>query len=770
MTDFRREGAHGLTSASPVAGWVATYARGLYTDVVRGWQSARATASPAVLLRAPEVAEAVGWSLALTKAWEPYADFRADLLALGAHRELLGLLDAWHAIQEGRYDAGAHAAGAARCQALVPGSSARLLAHALKVEGVALFRLGRYREAETLSQSALQLFAMAGDRLHVSQCATNLGLVLNACGDLRAARAALVQAVDALLDASAAEERIALARVNLAVVELHLGRLEAARALYEECLVVFERLALRSEQITARNGLGQCARAQGRFDAALAHHRAALRLAGPDLPRQLGLCHEFLGRIRCERGEFRRAEAHYQRALEIAGNIAPDGDLMLEVSWQYAELLAASGRADAATPHLARAEALCAASGERRELGCVQRVRARLLAAAEDAGACAGFETAFDTLASSGRVLESALTLIAHADSEAARADTTHQTAILERAGALLAESFPDSLWRQRVERRLGRLRAGSALAPGAAPPIIRYGFVTRDRELTELLDDLPRLAASPHPVLLEGETGTGKELIARALHHLGSPHGAWVALNCAAVPRDLFESELFGHVRGSFSGAAADKPGLFEQADGGTLFLDEIGEMPLDLQSKLLRVLDDGQVRRIGEVKLRQVRVRIIAATNRALEPALAGGTFRADLYHRLAVHALRLKPLRERPGDIEALARHFLAREQLESALDLTPELLATLEARPWTGNARELRNELVRRALQRPLPVAAGGPAMPVTSLRASRSSHERRTIEAALAAAGGSVVGAARSLHLHVTTLRRKMRALGIERPA
>ena len=163
-------------------------------------------------------------------------------------------------------------------------------------------------------------------------------------------------------------------------------------------------------------------------------------------------------------------------------------------------------------------------------------------------------------------------------------------------------------------------------------------------------------------------------------------------------------------------------------------------------------------------------MRVRILAATNRPLEPALGGGGFRADLYHRLAVHALRLKPLRERPGDVEALARHFLEREQLVGTLELTPELRAALEARPWPGNARELRNELLRRALQRPAMVAAGGPPIAVTSLRASRSSHERRTIEAALAAAEGSVAGAARSLHLHVTTLRRKMRALGIERPA
>jgi transcriptional regulator with GAF, ATPase, and Fis domain len=295
---------------------------------------------------------------------------------------------------------------------------------------------------------------------------------------------------------------------------------------------------------------------------------------------------------------------------------------------------------------------------------------------------------------------------------------------------------------------------------------------VTRDPVWTALLEDLPAIAATPYPVLLEGESGTGKELMARAVHSACARSGAWMAINCAAVPRDLFESELFGHARGAFSGAQAEKAGLFELAAGGSLFLDEVGEMPLELQAKLLRVLDDGEVRRIGEVRQRQLSVKIIAATNRPLEPMVAAGQFRADLYHRLAVHALRLRPLRERPGDIEVLARYFLQREGLEAQLDFTPELLADLEARPWHGNARELRNYLVRAATQRqtaPAARAAADASLPA-SLRATRSSHERRVIEMALAASGGNVTVAARSLRLHVTTLRRKMRALGVGRPA
>jgi transcriptional regulator with PAS, ATPase and Fis domain len=451
----------------------------------------------------------------------------------------------------------------------------------------------------------------------------------------------------------------------------------------------------------------------------------------------------------------------------MAAAIAPDGDLMLEVCWRYGDLLVARGRLDEARDLAARGEALCAASDERRELGCVQRTRARLLAAEGSLAARAAFEMAAETLAATGRVFEWALSLRAQAEHEAARGDRERAERLLDQARGGLAACAPTSAWLERIDRDRDRLRLeGTVGAADAAP--VRYGIVTRDPELLAALEDLPALATSPWPVLVEGESGTGKELVARALHATSGRSGAFVAVNCAAIPRDLFESELFGHLRGAFSGAHADKPGLFEQATGGMLFLDEIGEMPLELQAKLLRVLDDGLVRRLGDVRQRRVDVKVVAATNRPLEPAVVDGRFRGDLFHRLAVHSLRIKPLRERPSDIGPLARYLLEREGLAERLVLGPEQLADFEARPWLGNARELRNVLLRLALQRQ-PVAVGGPAAAsAASLRATRSSHERRVIEAALAAAGGNVVQAARALRLHATTLRRKMRALGVDR--
>ena len=484
MTDISRGRGDGLSSASLFRSWVADYTRGRYTEVVRAWLATRERVPAALWGERTDVVEAVGWSLALTKAWEPYARFRDDLEPHPEHGDLIGILDAWRAIHEARYDAGLHGARSVRGTLLDAGTPSRALGYALRVEGVALLRMGRYVEAESLTRSALDLFQLAGDRLNVSHCATNLGLILNARGELQAARAALQRSVDALLEAGAADERLALARVNLAVVELHLGLVESARSLFEASLATFEARQLRSEQITALNGLGHCARALGRFDAALAHHRAALRRTGPDLLRQTGLCHEFLGQVHFDRGDRTRAEAHYRRALDIAANIAPDGDLMLEVAWHYGELLAERGRVDAAREHVERAESLCAISQERRELGCVQRARARLLAATHDPAASSAFDTAFTTLSQTGRVFESVLTLLVHADFASATGDADGAVARLEHARAILLERLPNSAWIERVETALVHHRSGAARRRTGLIAEARYGVVTRDPEM----------------------------------------------------------------------------------------------------------------------------------------------------------------------------------------------------------------------------------------------------------------------------------------------
>jgi transcriptional regulator with GAF, ATPase, and Fis domain len=246
--------------------------------------------------------------------------------------------------------------------------------------------------------------------------------------------------------------------------------------------------------------------------------------------------------------------------------------------------------------------------------------------------------------------------------------------------------------------------RGGPPMAPDAASVPVRFGMVGASSAMGKLFDLLERVIASDVAVLIQGETGTGKELVAQALHRYGArANKPFLAENCAAVPADLLESELFGHKRGSFTGAVADRPGHFVAADGGTVFLDEIGDMPLAMQAKLLRVLQEGEVRPVGSNKVVHVDVRIVAASNKDLRAMCRAGTFREDLYFRLAVVTLVLPPLRERKGDVRHLVRYFLERVNVEMGRSATIEeaALALLERWRWPGNVRELENE-IRRAV--------------------------------------------------------------------
>ncbi|HVY60263.1 MAG TPA: sigma-54 dependent transcriptional regulator, partial [Planctomycetota bacterium] len=236
----------------------------------------------------------------------------------------------------------------------------------------------------------------------------------------------------------------------------------------------------------------------------------------------------------------------------------------------------------------------------------------------------------------------------------------------------------------------------------------LKYNYdliVTRSPKMLDIFAILDRVTDSTVPVLIQGESGTGKELIARALHYNGPRKTkSFVSQNCAAIPGSLMESEFFGHVRGAFTGAEREKPGLFEIADGGTIFLDEIGDMDLDMQTKLLRVLQGGELRRVGAKEFKKVDVRVVSATNRDLQQAIKQGKFREDLYYRLNVINVVLPPLRERKEDIPLLVHHFLERAQKRANREgplrqISEEAMRLLVRYQWPGNIRELENEVER-----------------------------------------------------------------------
>ena len=318
--------------------------------------------------------------------------------------------------------------------------------------------------------------------------------------------------------------------------------------------------------------------------------------------------------------------------------------------------------------------------------------------------------------------------------------------------------------------REQARLRRES---PSTPPRMIGAS-----KPMRELFEQIARTARSASTVLIIGESGTGKELIARAIHDASGRSSAFVPVNCAAIPTELIESEFFGHTGGAFTGAKRARPGMFEAADGGTIFLDEIGELPLTMQPKLLRVLQEGKVRPVGADHERSVKVRVVVATNRDLESEVQAGKFREDLYWRLNVIELSLPPLRKRPFDIPLLTEHFIARyAEAYGApqLEVSAEALAILMAYAWPGNVRELEN-----AIERAVAMTSGAALIPDDLPERLRSGDhaamvlnqawenqmtlrqvEQTYVAETLRRAGGNKSRAAEMLGIDRTTLYRKL---------
>ncbi len=316
--------------------------------------------------------------------------------------------------------------------------------------------------------------------------------------------------------------------------------------------------------------------------------------------------------------------------------------------------------------------------------------------------------------------------------------------------------------------------------------------MISSNRQMLEIFSLIRKVCDFKTTVLILGESGTGKELIARALHFNSKRRNApFVAVNCGAIPENLLESELFGHVKGAFTDASSDKAGLFEQADGGTLFLDEIGEMPLALQVKLLRVLQEGEIRRVGGGVSKKVDVRVISATSKNLEQEVAQGRFREDLYFRLNVLSVALPPLRERIEDIPLLVDHFLEKygaELAKEGMRCSPETMKVLMSYPWPGNIRELENSIQRglllcegdtleaqclpdRVRQSPAAGAAREtalfPAEETLSIKRVSEQLEREMIRKALEKTSGNRTHAARLLEISHRSLLYKLKEYGIE---
>lgn len=355
----------------------------------------------------------------------------------------------------------------------------------------------------------------------------------------------------------------------------------------------------------------------------------------------------------------------------------------------------------------------------------------------------------------------------------------TAVAAIRHGAADYLQKPVKISLLRERVADLLAsaELRRKLQTAEIAAADSEFEGMVAKSGKMWNLFAMVERVAPHYRSILIQGPTGTGKDLLAQALHHRSRVTGKFVVLNCSAVVETLFESELFGHVKGAFTGADRDKAGLLELASMGTLFLDEIGDMPMTTQAKLLRAVQNQEVQPVGSLTTRKVNVRIVAATHHDLKTAMAQGRFREDLYYRLSMVELTVPALRDRPEDIPVLARHFLrkfSREFGKQITGLTPRADIALQKHAWPGNVRELEHVIGRACMlsENPLLDASDLPEQVVRQLPKTEEKpqdsastlveNERRLVEEALRASAGNQSEAARRLGIGRDALRYKIK--------
>jgi DNA-binding NtrC family response regulator/tetratricopeptide (TPR) repeat protein len=631
-----------------------------------------------------------------------------------------------------------------------------------KAIGGALHASGQYREALSNYERALEIYAEIGSREMSARVLLQVGITAFRLGEYPRAREALESSDKAIREGSL---RQGAPLVAIAFARLHkrLGEWDRARAHAEEALRVSEELSF---------------------------------------PRGVALAREELGDLAWLAGDAEGAIPQYRAGMAVAGRIAPEGDLVCELAWRIARALPEKDGRGEAHERAQLAIELAESQGDLRELGNALLVRAKLYS--RDGAVAewrADIERSLNIFHQIRAPYELGRAHCVAADllGERVEGSSVEVTGHLLEARRLFAK-LGARVDRERVEEELRRCERPAAQRRAATVRRRRgrdlvvtasASLITVDPHMRELVEFAKRLAGTNATVILEGETGTGKEILAALIHESGPRAGQpFLAVNCAAISEHLLESELFGHEKGAFTGADREREGILRAARGGTVLLDEIDKASLDFQAKLLRVLDERQVRAVGAVECVPLSARILCATNRNLPGLVERGSFLPDFYYRLSAFRLVVPPLRERAGDVGALATHFLARgsELLNvRPRSLSAEALALLESYAWPGNVRELKNVVESAAffaredgivrpehLPREIREASAGEydgsgaaGLPANTFRERVEEFERREIQAALRQAGGVKTEAARILGVSRRGLGTRMRRLGLQ---
>jgi DNA-binding NtrC family response regulator/tetratricopeptide (TPR) repeat protein len=667
--------------------------------------------------------------------------------------------------------------------------------------GYLSLRLGAVHKAESHLRAAIHILSWdLGDIPGSIRQQRRLSVLLKNLGLYHQARFECERVI-ALADEHGLERESQASRQNIAIVLIKMGRLHDAQEVLDG---LEERLNKHIEKPADTRALprfhllrANFLRIRGQAERAVELLVPALRVVREQmLSREEAIALEYMGDCYLAQREFKRALEQYELALKIAEATAPEGDIIPELCHRMGEAKVRLGDPNAAIVLCERGLRMARASNDRYEECATHRVYAMAHRAAgnskkalriADEGIDLGrrYEIPYElgrTLAWAGevRVEDSSPDEQAHG-----RRLLWEARGILERMGL--------SQWVNSIDRLLGfdsgqgNSTEGSVLSEieslgdldrGA----LRFGIVTRNAKIREAVEVLQSVAPSQIPVLITGESGVGKELLAQALHQM-SPRrkGPFVPVNCGAISVNLLNSEFFGHERGAFTGAITSREGLLASSDKGTLFLDEVGDLPLQVQAALLRVLETGEIRAVGRDDVRKVDIRIVAATNAALEDLVSRSAFRQDLFYRLNGVRIPVPPLRDREEDIRALFRYFWAQAcaSAKKRLEVDDTVESLLGAYDWPGNVRELRHEIARVVALSADGTAVGPDAFliqlkrrDVGSLRRDRDmreevSEERREILLALRAHRGNKAEAARSLGgMKRTTLIYKIERLGI----
>lgn len=694
-----------------------------------------------------------------------------------------------------------------------------LVADFLSVKGFASFHLGRPEDAAGDLEIAYSFFTFEGRVFPQGMAALRQGLAYVQSSSYGEALRWFDRALDSFKTLNLPRKQ-SMTLLNLGVTHYKSGNLQAATKTLLKSHAIGKEGNWPHRMLFTNIALGNVLRMQRQnTEARQRLHTAYAQAQDLGYPREEALALEFLGDVYRDEGQYDQAQRYYARAMAIGKSIAPKGDIVMEIHRRNGECLMAQDELGEAINELNKCIKLAQAQGDRFEEAVALRILSEIKKEAGDLDAAEEFiSDSVELLSEIGARFELAISLASWTELKIRQVDRGSSLIpahlLLKQAWGHATKSLEHAIFTgvsplieecRKNSQRISALRAtherdsikrkGPNNKPRSSNVIIHQSLVMRD--LLELTD---MFANNMEPVLITGETGTGKELIVRRLHmNSDRADHKLVSINVTTLPATMFERELFGHVRGSFSGAERDGIGFVGEADGGTLFLDEIGELPLEAQPKLLRLLQEGTYQALGDPTERYANIRIVAATNASLAEMVKQGKFRSDLYYRLRVLELQMPPLRDRDGDVPLLLRHFLndaAGRQVELSHYFDLDSLDRLERHDWVGNIREVgilarraHIELSSRGRVR-VPMSCGngssffatGPQESFAPLEDSKLemeaaggssnaptfnyANERARIVMAMDQSGGNRAEAAEALGMARSTLYRRMKKLGL----